>query len=98
MRKQSDERSESPKMGEPRYHLQTMLTPPTHVRFTINVLYDADTRSARYQVEVTDPNTKELLAMWARPFHHDATCSDALYEVHREAVALALALEVGEPF
>lgn len=98
MRKQSDERSESPHLGEARHHLQTLIVPPAHVRITMNVLYDVEARTARYQLEVSDPATRELLGMWSRPYHRNCTAQDALYEVHREAVAMSMALEIGDPF
>lgn len=85
-------------LGEERRYLQTLLVPPRHARFDIHVLYDAETRTARYQVEISDPFTKELLAMWARPFHTDATADDALMAVTTEARRMAGLLELGEPF
>lgn len=98
MRKHSDERSEAPHLGEPRSWTQTLLFPPRHVRWDIHVLYDAETRTARYQVEAQDPATKELLAMWSRPFHTDCTADDALLAVCTEARRMVTALQVGEPF
>lgn len=98
MRKHSDERSETPHLAEVREYTQTLITPPDHVRVVVNLLYDATTRTARYQVEVMDPSTKELLALWSRPFHHDCTAHDALAEIYKAAGKTLLALEVGEPF
>jgi hypothetical protein len=98
MRKHSDERSESPHLAEVRRYVQTQLVPPRHVRFACHVLYDAETRTARYQVEVTDPFTKELLAMESRPFHTDCTADDALMAVTTIARRLAGELSVGDPF
>lgn len=98
MRKRSDERSESPHLGEVREYLQTTIVPPRHVRFVINVLYDADTRTSRYQVEAMDPSTKELYGMWSRPFHTDCTADDALLAVSTEARRMAGLMGVGDPF
>ena len=98
MEKHSDERSESAAVGEVRTYVQKLLTPPEHARFTVNVLYDASTRTARYQVDVTDPSTRELLAMESRPFHHDITAQDALMAACTIARRLSGELELGDPF
>lgn len=65
------ERSDSSSaVGGPDW-IQPGFIAPEHVHVTLQWLWDAHNGQARYQLEVTNPVTKELIALRSRPFHRD---------------------------
>lgn len=78
--------------------VQPGLIAPTNVHITVQVLSDTVNARTRYQVEVADASTRELLALRSRPFHTGLTTKEA-YEHASKWVQEALdTLGVGEPF
>lgn len=57
--------------------IQTGLVPPDHIEAVVRVLYTPQQRRARYQIELSNPNTRELLAMRSRPFHDSVSFDEA---------------------
>lgn len=49
------------------------------------MLYDGQSRTGRYQVEVTNPSTKELLAMRSRPFAKGLSARETQEEAYEWA-------------
>lgn len=67
--------------------------PATDLEATVRILYSVGDRLARYQVEVSAPTTRELLALRSRPFHKALTYQEAQEEACKwlsEAVAALL--------
>lgn len=69
-------RDTSTAVGGPDW-LQVPLVPHDDLEVTTRLLYDRVGRRARYQVEVTNPVTKELLALRSRPFHEGLSYTEA---------------------
>lgn len=77
---------------------QTPLVPVDHLQVTARVLYDRVRRLGRYQVEVTDPNTRELLALRSRPFHEGLSARETQEEAHKWCCEAIEALTNPDPF
>lgn len=66
---------------------------------TLNWLWDAHNGVARYQLEVSNPVTKELIAMRSRPFHHDSNGPEGtLRAVYNWSLSALDTLGVMDPF
>lgn len=78
--------------------MQTALIPPRHVQADLRLLYDHETRTGRYQIEVTDPETRSLLAMRSCPFTTDLTLDDVLAAGVAWLRRSFDQLQVGDPF
>lgn len=70
-------RDASSAAGGPDWVQRTML-PPEHLQIDVRVLWNGRDDVVRYQIEVQDPSTKELLAMRSRPFHDGLTVEEGL--------------------
>lgn len=69
------------------------MLPALNLEATVRVLYDSGRRLGRYQVEVSDPGTKELLALRSRPFREGLSYQETQEEACQwlsEAVAALL--------
>lgn len=94
---QRAKRDSSSAAGGPAW-VQPGWLPPEHVHITLQVLSDGPGHVVRYQVEITNPVTKELLALRARPFHNDCDVRSGL-TLALEWLQDALdQLGVGDPF
>lgn len=92
------ERSDSSSaVGGPSW-VQPGFIAPTNVLATLTLAYDCDKRAARYQIEVQNPVTRELLALRSRPFHYDVTSQQALRQATTWLQGALDQLGVGDPF
>lgn len=92
------ERSDtSSAVGGPNW-VQGLLVPPSDVEITTRVLYNLSSRTGRYQVEVSNPVTKELLALRSRPFHEGLSARETQEEANQWAYQACAALLDPDPF
>lgn len=92
------ERSDtSSAVGGPNW-CQQLFIPPDNVEVTTRVLYDLQGRRGRYQVEVADPVTKELLALRSRPFHQGLSARETYEEAYKWGCEAVEALCNPDPF
>jgi hypothetical protein len=56
----------------------TTFLEPAHLEVDVRMLWQGAHRTGRYQIEVKDPSTGELLAMRSRPFHEGLSAHETL--------------------
>lgn len=71
---------------------------PEHVEATVRLLYDVANRTGRYQIEVSNPTTKELMAMRSCPFTVDLTWDDVMAAAYHWLREASTTLGLGDPF
>lgn len=84
-------------MGGPDW-VQPALVPTLHLELTVRVLYNGEDRVGRYQVEVSNPSTRELLAMRSRPFAKGLSARETQEEAYEWAYEAVAALVDPDPF
>jgi hypothetical protein len=72
--------------------------PALHLEATLRIVYDSERRLGRYQVEVADASTHELLALRSRPFHEGLSAQETQEEASKWLSEAIAALLDPEPF
>lgn len=72
--------------------------PIDHLEVTVRVLYDRQSRAGRYQVEVSDPSTRELVAMRSRPIAKGLSARETQEEAYEWAYEAVRQLLDPDPF
>lgn len=74
------------------------IVPMDHLEVTVRVLYDGQSRTGRYQVEVANPVTRELVAMRSRPFAKGLSARETQEEAYEWAYEAVRQLLDPDPF
>lgn len=74
------------------------IVPLDNLQVTVRVLYDGHSRAGRYQVEVTNPSTKELVAMRSRPYAKGLSARETQEEAYEWAYEAVRQLLDPDPF
>lgn len=84
-------------VDEPGYS-QTVLSPPDVLEVRLRLGFIPADHHGRWQLEVTDPRSRELLAMYSRPHFPLSLCNEALADVGNRLAVLLESYLNPDPF
>lgn len=71
---------------------------PEHVHVTMEVAWDQHNTTGRYQIQVHDPTTRELIALRSRPFQRESTLQETLQGAYTWLNDALVTLGLCDPF